>query len=391
MRLPRSARIATTTLAAIGLMVLGSLPGAAFEPRATAIYIEDYNTGMVLMDINSDVPLPPASMSKLMTLNMLFEALEDGRVQLDQTFTVSTRAREMGGSTMFLDERHRPTAEDLIRGIAVLSGNDATVVVAEGLAGTEDAFARLATARARELGMSSTTIANASGWPHPEHRMSMRDLALLARRMISDFPQYYPYLAEERFTWAGVTQDNRVPLLGAGLGLDGLKTGHTSEAGYSLTGSALQGDRRIIFVFSGLNSAQERVEEAERIINWAFRQFVERRLFEAGQRVATADVWLGSAPSVGLVAAEDVRVLLPAVGQSGLRAEAVFHSPLEAPIQAGQELGELVITIPDLGERRVPLLAEDSVGEGGFVVRLRAAAQLLLGQVMGDAGAATAF
>ena len=367
-----------------GLLVAFSLCGGdaraqtGFETRATAAYVMDLNSGTVLLDKNSDEPLPPASMSKLMTLTMLFEAIEDGRMTLDTPFTVSERAHRMGGSRMFLETRHRPTAEDLIRGIAVLSGNDATVVVAEGLAGTEEAFATMATRRARDLGMENTTIANSSGWPHPEHRMSMRDLAILAEHMITEYPQFYPYLSEPEFTWNNITQSNRVPLLGAGVGLDGLKTGFTSEAGYSLTGSAQQGDRRIIFAFSGLGSERERIEEAERIINWAFRQFTEATVARAGTTLAEAEVWMGEGATVPLTLAEDLRILIPAIAQRDVSAEAVFDTPVPAPIQAGQAVGELVVRVPDMEDRSVPLVAAVDVAEGGFVTRLQAAATVLM-------------
>ncbi|WP_114964691.1 D-alanyl-D-alanine carboxypeptidase family protein [Alkalilacustris brevis] len=375
---------------ALGAALALPLPASAFETRATAAYVVDHNTGTVLLSRDADVPLPPASMSKLMTLNMLFEAVDDGRIDMDTTFTVSSRARQMGGSKMFVDERDRPTAEDLIRGIAVLSGNDASVVVAEGLAGSEEAFARLATERARALGMNQTTIANASGWPHPEHRMSMRDLAILAQRLIEEFPDYYPYLSEREFTWNDITQNNRVPLLDAGIGLDGLKTGHTSEAGFGLVGSAQQGARRVTFVITGLNSERERAEEAERLINWAFRQFVERKVLDAGQQVAEADVWLGEAPRVGLVAAEDVRLLFPASAPDAPAAEVIYQGPIQAPVTRGQQLAELVVQLPDQPERRIPLVAESDVAAGGFAVRLRTAAQVLFQRMIGagaDAGA----
>ncbi|MCC5985526.1 MAG: D-alanyl-D-alanine carboxypeptidase [Rhodobacteraceae bacterium] len=367
-----------------GLLVAFSLCGSdaraqtGFETRATAAYVIDLNSGTVLLDKNSDEPLPPASMSKLMTLTMLFEAIDDGRMSLDTPFTVSERAHRMGGSRMFLETRHRPTAEDLIRGITVLSGNDATVAVAEGLAGTEEAFATMATRRARDLGMENTTIANSSGWPHPDHRMSMRDLAILAEHIITEFPQYYPYLAEREFTWNNITQSNRVPLLGAGVGLDGLKTGFTSEAGYSLTGSAQQGDRRIIFAFAGLDSERERAEEAERIINWAFRQFTEATVARAGSTLAEAPVWMGTTDKVPLTLAEDLRILIPAIAQRDISAEAVFDAPVPAPVQAGQQVGELVVRVPEMDDRRVPLIAGAAVPEGGFLTRVEAAANVLI-------------
>ena len=361
----------------------------AFETRATSAYVRDLTTGIVLLEKNADQPLPPASMSKLMTLLMLFEAIEDGRLAMDTPFSVSSRAHAMGGSRMFLELRDRPTAEELIRGIAILSGNDAAVVVAEGLGGTEDAFAQMATARARALGMNNTTLANASGWPDPNHLMSKRDLGLLAEHIVTEYPQFYPFLGEREFTWNGITQPNRVPLLNAGVGLDGLKTGFTSAAGYSLTGSVLQGERRIVFAFGGLTSEAERRQEAEAIINWAFRQFALFDIAPAGTEMASAPVWLGTAPTVPLVTATAARTLVPALGPRNVTARAEFDSPIPAPISAGDQLGELVVEVAGIGTTRVPLLAGADVAEGGFVVRAKAAAGRLLslasGTTLGEA------
>ena len=287
---------------------------AAFETQSTAAFLYDIDTDTVLFEKNADTPLPPASMSKLMTLYMLFEALRDGRVTLDTTFSVSTKARQMGGSTMFLDETDRPRVEDLIKGIIVQSGNAACVVVAEGLAGTEDAFARQMNARGIEIGLTNSTFANSTGWPNANHRMSIRDLGVVATRLITDFPEYYGYFALEEFEFDGRSPSNRFnrnPLLGLGIGADGLKTGHTQEAGYGLVGSAKQGDRRVIFTITGLDTAQGRAQESESIVNWAFRQFAERTVTTAGTVVAEAEVWMGAQETVGLVAKEDVSLLLP--------------------------------------------------------------------------------
>ncbi|MCC5959446.1 MAG: D-alanyl-D-alanine carboxypeptidase [Rhodobacteraceae bacterium] len=378
-------------LACAGLGLTGTGTGmqalaqtvAGFETNATSAYVRDMTTGTVLLDKAADVPLPPASMSKLMTLLMLFEALEDERLSLDTTFTVSQRAYQMGGSRMFLEPTDRPTAEDLIRGIAVLSGNDATVVVAEGLAGTEDAFAQMATRRARELGMRNTTIANASGWPDPNHLMSKRDLGILAEHLITTYPQYYPYLSEREFTWSGITQPNRVPLLGAGIGLDGLKTGFTSAAGYSLTGSVQQGDRRIIFAFGGLDSERARVQEAEAIINWAFRQFAQVTIARENEVMAQAPVWLGAEATVPLVVAKEANILVPAIGARDLDARVVYDGPIPAPVAAGTQLGQLVVDIPDMAQMRIPLVAGADVAEGGFTVRAQAAASRLVTKIRG--------
>jgi serine-type D-Ala-D-Ala carboxypeptidase (penicillin-binding protein 5/6) len=367
-------------------LVLAALPARAFETAASAAWVYDMTTGTVLMDKNADQPVPPASMSKLMTITMLFEALKDGRVTMETEFAVSSRAKGMGGSTMFLQETDRPTVRDLIHGMIVNSGNDACVVVAEGLAGTEEAFAAQMTERGKALGMTASTFMNSSGWPDPGHRMSMRDLGILAQHLIEDFPDYYPIFAETEFNYMDRAPDNRFnrnPLLKLGIGADGLKTGHTTEAGYGLVGSARQGDRRIIFSITGLASEQARAEEAERIVGWAFRQFSEKTVAKSGLRVAEAEVHLGAADTVGLVPAEDVRLLVPALVQDSLTAEVVYNGPLIAPVVKGSEVAEMIIHAPDLPDRRVPLVAEADVGKAGFLKRLTSAAGALYGRYLG--------
>jgi D-alanyl-D-alanine carboxypeptidase (penicillin-binding protein 5/6) len=367
-----------------------ALPAQAFDTRATAAWVFDETTQTVLLAKNADQPLPPASMSKLMTLNMLFEALQDGRVTMDTTFAVSTKARSMGGSTMFLNEQDRPTVRDLIHGIIVNSGNDACVVVAEGLAGTEEAFAAQMTERAKTLGMTQSTFANASGWPDPNHRMSMHDLGVIARRLIEEFPEEYAIFKETEFNFANRAEANRFnrnPLLKLNIGADGLKTGHTTEAGYGLVGSAVQGNRRVIFVITGLESDTARAEEAERIVNWAYRQFVLKTVAKAGLRVAEAPVWMGRDSSVGLVPAKDVVLLVPASVQDGISAEVSFTGPLAAPLIAGQPVAELIIHIPDLPDARIPLVAEAAVNRAGFAGRLTTAAQVLYQRFLAKAPA----
>lgn len=370
-------------VAPVVLVLLLALPAQAFETRAKAAFVQDMTTGTVLLSKNADTPLPPASMSKLMTLYVTFEALRDGRLSMSERLPVSRHAMSYGGSTMFLDTTDRVTVEDLLRGIIVLSGNDACAVLAEALSpdGTEAGFARFMTRRARQMGMTNSTFLNSNGWPAPGHLMSMRDLALLARRIIEDFPQYYPMFAETEFEFDGRAPrntQNRNPLLGLGIGADGLKTGHTSKAGYGMVGSARQGNRRIVFVLSGLGSAQGRAEEAEALVNWAFRQFVGRSVVGAGRQVAEADVWMGDARTVGLAPAEDVIALLPVLAADRVEAEVVYRGPVRAPLAEGDELGELILTPKGLPEIRVPLVATDAVGRGGFVDRLRTVAGLLL-------------
>lgn len=380
------------TLALAALVLMAAFPARAFETRATAAWVYDMTTGTVLLDKNADTPLPPASMSKLMTINMLFEALRDGRVSPDTTFSVSSRAKAMGGSTMFLNETDRPTVSDLIRGMIINSGNDACVVVAEGLAGSEEKFAEEMTKRAQALGMTNSTFKNASGWPAEGHRMSMRDLGILSKRLITEFPEYYPIFAETNFNFmdrAPANANNRNPLLRISASdwqADGLKTGHTSEAGYGLAGSAVMGNRRVIFVITGLDSDAARAEESEAIVNWAFRQFTEKTIVKAGTRVTDAPVWMGAVETVGLVPAEDLRLLVPAQVQDKVTAEVIFTGPIQAPITAGQQLAELIVHVPDLPDARIPLVAETDVAAGGFTKRLSTAAERLMQRYLSGTG-----
>jgi serine-type D-Ala-D-Ala carboxypeptidase (penicillin-binding protein 5/6) len=375
-----------TLLACLALLG-AALPGRAFETASTAAWVYDVTTQTVLMDKNADQSVPPASMSKLMTILMLFESLRDGRVTMETEFSVSSRATAMGGSTMFLQESDRPTVNDLIRGMIINSGNDACVVVAEGLAGTEEAFSAQMTERARALGMTGSVFVNASGWPAPGHVMSMRDLGILAQHLIKDFPDYYPIFAETEFNYkdrAPANARNRNPLLELGVGADGLKTGHTQEAGYGLVGSAKQGDRRVIFAITGLPSDTARAEESERIVAWAFRQFSEKTVAKTGVRVAEAAVHLGATDTVGLVPAEDVRLLVPALVQDSMTAEVVYNGPLTAPISAGTPVAELIVHVPDLPDRRFPLVAEADVGKAGFFKRVTTAGWALYARYIGS-------
>lgn len=359
---------------------------SAFETNARAAYVADLTTGTVLLAKNADEPLPPASMSKLMTLYVAFEALRDGRLSLDERLPVSQHAMSYGGSTMFLDTTDRVRVEELLRGIIVLSGNDACAVLAEALSpdGTEAGFARYMTQRAQALGMTNSIFKNASGWPAEGHVMSMRDLALLSRHIIEDFPEFYPMFAEREFRFDGRAPSNiqnRNPLLGLGIGADGLKTGHTQEAGYGLVGSAVQGDRRVIFAITGLDSASQRARESEAIVNWAFRQFARKTVLRAGEVVAQAPVWMGEARQVGLAPAKDVETLLPVLDSERLAAEVVYTGPIKAPLDKGDQLAELVLSPEGLPETRVPLVATDSVAQGGFVTRLRMVAGRLLARL----------
>ncbi len=365
--------------------------GVAAQPvygtPAKAALIYDFETDTVLFERDADTPKPPASMSKLMTLYMVFEALREGQIDLDTTFTVSTKARNMGGSTMFLDETDRPTTEELIKGIVVQSGNDACVVVAEGLAGTEEAFAQRMTLRGREIGLEASTFANASGWPHPRHRMSLRDLVKLAALLITEFPEYYRYFALEEFDYDGrspANRFNRNPVLGIGLGADGLKTGHTEETGYSLVGSAVQNERRLIFAFTGLESAAARRREAEAMIVWGLRQFTIRKLASKGDVIGEIPVWVGSQSSVNAIAGDDIRLPFPTVGQDSVTMHIEYLSPIDAPVAEGAQVAELVVAVPNIPERRVPLVSDREAARGGFIPRVRASSSLLFDMAIGQ-------
>lgn len=378
-------RFVNVCLSALLAVVL-ALPASAFETSARAAFVMDVATGTVLLNKNGDTPLPPASMSKLMTLYVAFEAIREGRLSLDERLPVSRHAMSYGGSTMFLDTTDRVRVEDLLRGIVVLSGNDACAVIAEALSpdGTEAGFARYMTQRAQALGMTNSVFRNSNGWPAEGHVMSMRDLVLLSRHIIEDFPEFYQMFAEREFSFDGrapANIHNRNPLLGLGIGADGLKTGHTQSAGYGLVGSAVQDGQRIIFAISGLDSAAQRARESEAIVNWAFRQFTRKTVLRAGEVVARAPVWMGEAGEVGLAPAQDIVTLLPVLDSKRLAAEVVYTGPIRAPVAKGDPLADLVLTPEGLPETRVQLVATEAVAQGGFVTRLRMVAGQLLGRL----------
>ena len=368
----------------LAVCLVGS--AAAIETRAKTAFILDYSTGMILLEKNADLPVPPASMSKLMTLYVAFEFIRSGKLSLTETLRVSQHAANYGGSTMFLDTSDRVSVEDLLRGIIVLSGNDACAVIAEALSpdGTEAGFARIMTKRAQQIGLWSSTFKNSNGWPADGHLMSMHDLALLAGLLISEFPEFYPMFSEVKFEFDGrapANTRNRNPLLGLGIGADGLKTGHTSEAGYGLVGSAKQGDRRIVFALSGMSSVQERAEEAEAVVNWAFRQFTQKKYGSEGSRIAEVSLWNGSHRSVGVVLERDLEVLVPVLGDEQVLFELEYEKPIPAPVKKGQKIAVLKVQPKGLPETKVPLLAEEDIPIGGFFARLSTAAKTLLRRV----------
>ena len=368
---------------ALGIVgTLGASAAEAIEPPQTDsdhVYIVDYNTGSVLFDKAGEEKLHPASMSKLMTLYMLFDAVKRGDVKLTDQFHVSKKAWSTQGSKMFVPINGDITVEDLIRGIIVQSGNDACVVVAEGLAGTEEAFADRMNKKAVELGLKNSHFMNASGLPDPNHLMTAQDLFVLAKHLFEDFPDFYHYFSEKEFTFHGIKQGNRNPLLyRPNTGVDGLKTGHTEEAGFGLTASAIRDGRRIFMVAHGLGSMQNRADEAGQLLDWAFRTFGDYTVAKKGTILAQANVWMGQQNTVPLTVEKDLLVTLPVSERSKVTVKAVYEGPVAAPIAAGQPVGELVMQIPGMPEFRSPLVAASDVPQLGFGGRVIAMVQQMI-------------
>ena len=364
--------------AAASLPALGPAVGAAIETQAEEAFLVDFETGAVLLNKNADARMPPSSMSKLMTAYMVFERLRDGSLSLDDKLTVSEKAWRKGGSKMFVEVGNQVRVEDLLRGVIIQSGNDACIVLAEGLAGSEEAFAQQMTAKAQEIGLSNSNFVNSTGWPDDNHYVTARDLATLAKRVIVDHPDSYHYYSEKEFTWNGIRQGNRNPLLYKNIGADGLKTGHTEAAGYGLTASAVQNGRRLILVVNGLPSVKARSDESERLLSWGFREFNNYALFKAGDTVDDAPVWLGAEDTVPLVVADDLTVTLPRSDRNGMQVQVVYDSPIPAPIPAGQEIAKLRVSWPGGVPVEVPLQAGEDVEQLGPFGRIAASIKFLL-------------
>jgi D-alanyl-D-alanine carboxypeptidase (penicillin-binding protein 5/6) len=368
----------------VGLFSTGAL-AQGFDTRATHAVIMDYESGDMLFSKNGEEPMPPASMSKLMTALMVFEALENGELSMETELPVSETAWRLGGSasgssTMFLDVGSRATVRDLLQGIIVQSGNDACIVVAEAIGGTEENFADMMTERAHELGLESANFANSTGWPDPDHRISAADLARLARHMIEEYPAYYGIYAQEEFTYNGIRQFNRNPLLGLFPGTDGLKTGHTTESGYGLVASAEQDGERRIVVFNGMESNNARADEAERLMRAAFNEFEMVQIVEAGAEVGEAQLYMGQSEMVALRASEGLSIGLHRRAMDDYTAEIVYQGPVDAPVLEGDPIARLVITLPDGHTRSVPLEAAAGVERKGMFGRAGASlAQMIRG------------
>ncbi|MDE1152205.1 MAG: D-alanyl-D-alanine carboxypeptidase [Micavibrio sp.] len=347
---------------------------AQVDTLAKQAIIIDANSGAVLLDKSGDGQMPTSSMSKVMSMYMVFEALKEGRLHLTDELLVSERAWRNSmndGSRMFLPVGSRVKVEDLIRGVIVQSGNDASVVLAEGVAGTEESFVDAMNAKAKQLGLKDSHFMNATGLPDPNHYSTPHDLARLASHIMSDFPEYYHYFSEKEFTFNNIKQQNRDPLLGKVPGADGLKTGHTEIAGYGLMGTALRDGRRVILVMNGLESQKDRQEEGIKLMEWAFRNFESKKLIAKGETVDNAKVWLGKFDAVPMVASQDVQVLLPRAKRSELKMAVKYSEPVKAPVVAGDKIGTLQISVPDQPPVEVDLLAGADVPRKGIFGRVK--------------------
>ncbi|MGK2286087.1 D-alanyl-D-alanine carboxypeptidase family protein [Pedomonas sp. V897] len=350
-----------------------------FETEAPFAYLISADTGTVLFEKNADEPMPPSSMGKMMTVYVAFDMIKKGTVKLDDKITVSPetwRAWNNRGSTMFLPVGAQVTVEDLLHGIVTVSGNDACVVLAEGLAGSEQAFVDLMNEAAKKMGLTNSHFANTTGWPDPEEYASARDLAIIALRTINDFPDLYAkFYGVPSFTFGQtmsgkpITQPNRNPILGKVRGADGVKTGHTEAAGYGFTGSAVQDGQRLVMVLNGLPSMAARTNESVKLMEWGFRTFKTYRVAKKGAVVDNAPVWLGSADTVPLVLDTDAAITTTRASRGKLEVKVSYTGPIPAPIKKGQQVANLVITAPGQKPVTYPLLAGADVEEAGFFAR----------------------
>ena len=358
-------------LAALLAVLAAAVPARAqnFQTLAPQALLADYDTGAVLFEKNADDLVAPASLAKIMTAEFVFNEIKQGRLTPESEFTISENAWRRGGgasggSAMFAQLNSRIKLNDLLLGLIVQSGNDAAIALAEGIAGTEETFARAMTQRAREIGLARSTFRNATGYGHPEQKVTAREMHLLAAHIIRTYPDFYPMFGQREFTWNKIRQQNRNPLLTLDIGADGLKTGNIDESGFGLVASAVQNNQRLILVVSGLKTARDRASEARKLLEWGFRAFEARLLFEAGQPVGEAQVFGGAQGGVPLVAKRPVRLLIPRGTNERLQARIVYSGPLRAPVAAGTEIGRLRVTRGDVQALDLPLYAREDVEVG---------------------------
>lgn len=372
---------------AFATFMMTTQAGAEVTTPAPYAIIMDFDSGAVLYEKDADTPVGPSSMSKLMTVAIVFEKMKSGELKATDEFSVSERAwREKEGSSMWVRVDTKIRVIDLLRGIIIQSGNDACIVIAENIAGTEEAFADLMTKKAREWGLKNSTFVNSTGLPDEHQKMSTRDLALLARKIIKDYPDQYKLFGEKEFTWEKIRQPNRNPLLFNFKGADGLKTGHTSENGYGLVGSALVNGERRIIVINGLPSDKDRAVESERLMRSAFNEYASKTLYKAGDLVGDAQVFAGVEPTVPLVTNDAVSMILHRSAAQSISAKVIYEGPVAAPIAEGQQVGYLRVSLADGDAREFPLYAGKNVKAVGPLGRIGLAAKALLRGVSAPEG-----
>lgn len=363
--------LAFFSLTLLGISAILTPMSCAAQPKSIAaqVIIVDMNTGNVLFEKNADQRMPTSSMSKVMSMYVVFDAIKKGRLSLDDKLVVSENAWRKGGSKMFVEVGKRVRVEDLIKGVIIQSGNDAAIVLAENLSGSEENFGEALTRKAKELEMNSSNFVNASGWPDPNHYSTARDLSILAQRLITDFPEHYKYYGMQEFTYSGIKQANRNPLLYRKIGVDGIKTGHTDAAGYGLMASGERDGRRVVMVINGLKSEKERASESARLMEWALASFDNEHLYKAKEALVEAPVVYGKKEKVSIGLKDDVFLSIPNLKKDDVKIEAIYNTPLIAPIPEGQEVGKLLISVPDQKNYVFSLFALDSVNESGFIAK----------------------
>lgn len=352
--------------------LLFSAPAFALEPPptlATQAFAIDFDTGAVLYDKDANTKMPTSSMSKVLTSLVAFDAIKNGTISMEQELPVSQKAWSMQGSKTFVDINTPAKVSDLLHGVIIQSGNDACIVLAEGIAGSEEGFAELMNKKAAALGMKDSHFVNASGWPDPNHYSTPHDLAILAQALIKEYPEEYKLYSVKEFTYNNIKQGNRNPLLYTYPGADGVKTGHAEEAGYGVIGSAVMNGRRVIVVINGTKSMQERADEVRKLMDWSLRNFKNVEIAKKGQVYAEAPVILGQAKTVGLTVANNMKMTLPMTIGSDVKMQAVYQAPLKAPVKAGEVAGKLVITIPNMPVQEIPLVTTVPVEENGLFSR----------------------
>lgn len=371
--------VLTLLIASVALLNTAFAQAQEMQTTAKQAIIIDYDTGNVLYEKNADERMPTSSMSKVMTIYMVFDALKKGNLKLDDTLAVSEKAWKTQGSKMFVPIHEQIKVEDLIRGVIIQSGNDATIVLAEGLSGSEESFAAAMNKKAEEIGMKNSHFMNASGWPDDNHYSTARDLSIMAANIIKDFPEYISYYSEKEFTYHGIKQGNRNPLLYRNIGADGLKTGHTDAGGYGLIGTGKGTDgRRVIVVLNGMSGMQERADESARLLQWGITGFKNVHLFEEKPEIVKAPVVMGQRKEIALTSEKPVIVTLPKMAESDVKVSVNYKSPLIAPIAQGQEVGNITVKIPNAPDIVVPLVASEKVEELSYFMKLLEKAKYLL-------------